>query len=248
MPVPGSITNLFFNNYGASNEQNLLEDLITESISIYGIDFHYLPKTYNNIDDLYLQDDIPSFNSAIQICLYVRSYDGFSGEGSFMSKFGLEIRDQITFTISKRIFENEIGERFELARPREGDLIYYPLNKKLFEIKYVENKPVHYPLGILPTYDLFCELYEYSNERFNTGIPEIDDITEKLSTNLYDYAMKSDAGAPLKTDQGHLILSDKYNLDVIDPIENNSEIVNEANGIIDFSESNPFSENWPENL
>lgn len=247
MPSSGSITNVFFENYDYSPEQSLLEDLIIESISIYGLDFYYLPRTLNNLDKVYLQDDISTYNQAIQIAMYVTNVEGFQGEGSFMSKFGIEIRDQITFTIAKRVFDDEIGRPYSLLRPNESDLIYYPLNNKVFQIKYVENKPIHYPLGILPVYNVFCELFEYSNEQFNTGIPEIDSIQKNLSTNIYDYALKDQNGKALVDEQGNIIVGPGFNLDVIDPLEDNTELKQESD-VLDFSEEDPFAENWPENL
>jgi hypothetical protein len=235
-------TSVFFNNYNAASEQFLLEDLIVESIQIYGIDFYYLPRTLNNLDPLYLQDDISTYERAFQIEMYVKNYEGFEGDGSFMSQFGLEIRDRMTFTISKRVFDNKIGHELSIIRPRESDLIFYPLNQKLFQIKYVENKPIHYPLGSLPSYDLFCELYEYSNERFITGIDEIDIIQKTLSTNVYDYALLNDEGKVLMTDDGRVIVTNKYQENVIDPIADNITIGEEAADIIDFTETNPFGE------
>ena len=125
-------TNQYFNNYNASNEQTILEDLIIESIKTYGQDMIYLPRHNENPDNLYGTSDIVSFSDYYPIEMYLTSVDGFAGDGDFMSKFGLEIRDQIVLSISRKRFLEELPS---ISRPREGDLIYFPLNEKCFEIK-----------------------------------------------------------------------------------------------------------------
>lgn len=236
-------TNFYFNNYQNSQEQTLLENLIIESIKIYGEDMYYLPRTLNNKDELYGTDDSSSYDEAILVELYIKNVDGFGGDGSFMSKFGLEIRDQVTFTIAKRVFEDEIGIARNLIRPREGDCIYFPLNRKVFQIKYVDNKPIYYPLGALQMYDLTCELFEYSGESFNTGIPEIDDIQDKLSLNIFDYGVLTQDNFMLATEDGDYIVNEEFTIDEIDPDSDNEDIQTEALEFLDFSERDPFSEN-----
>lgn len=172
-------TNFYFNNFQSSQEQTLIEDLIIESIKIYGLDVYYLPRTVVGNDAIFREDDISKFEDAIQLEVYVKNVDGFAGEGDFLSKFGLEIRDEITLTIAKRVYEDEVFYRNyggSSGRPEEGDLIYLPFNQKLFQIKFVEHEAVFYQMGALQTYDLVCELYEYSDESINTDISVIDDI------------------------------------------------------------------------
>lgn len=236
-------TNFYFNNFQNSQEQLLLENLIIESIKIYGEDMYYLPRTLNNRDELYGADDSSSYDEAILVELYIKNVDGFGGDGSFMSKFGLEIRDQVTFTIAKRVFEDEIGIARDFIRPREGDCIYFPLNRKIFQIKYVDNKPIYYPLGALQMYDLTCELFEYSGEQFNTGIPEIDDIQDKLSLNIFDYGVLTQDNFMLATEDGDYLVLETYNIETIDPNADNEFIEKEALEFLDFSERDPFSEN-----
>jgi hypothetical protein len=236
-------TNFYFNNFQNSQEQLLLESLIIESIKIYGEDMFYLPRTLNNKDEVYGTDDNSSYDEAILVELYIKNVDGFGGDGSFMSKFGLEIRDQVTLTIAKRVFEDEIGIARDFIRPREGDCIYFPLNRKIFQIKYVDNKPIYYPLGALQMFDLTCELFEYSGEQFNTGIPEIDDIQDKLSLNIYDYGVLTEDNFMLATEDGDYIVMETFNMNTIDPNADNDFIENEASQFLDFSERDPFSEN-----
>src|SRR5210317_2210389 len=169
-------TNVYFNNYDYAPEQTLYEDLVIESIKIYGHDVKYIPRVLNNFDELYTEDTISSFEKAIDIEMYVKSVDGFTGDGVFLSKYGLEIRDEVTFTVAKRRFERQItGTDPSRNVPKEGDLIYFPLNKKPFQIKFVDYKPFFYQHGKLQTYDRVCELFEYSSEVFNTGNTEIDE-------------------------------------------------------------------------
>lgn len=180
-------TNFYFNNFTNSQEQHLIEDLVTESIKIYGHDVYYLPRTLVARDSLYNQDDLSTFDSAYLVDMYIKNVEGFEGEGDLFQRFGVEIRDQITFVISQRTFDLEISGATSLIRPNEGDLIFLPLNNKPFEIKFVEHEAVFYQMGSLQTYEMTCELYEYSGERFNTGITSIDNI-ENLnapSTQIY---------------------------------------------------------------
>lgn len=235
-------TNVFFNNFQASGEQDILESLIVESIKIYGEDCYYLPRTLGSPDDMLNEDDTSYYNKAIMVELYIKSVDGFEGDGNFLSKFGLEIRDQVTFTMAKRTFDNEIGMSENFVRPREGDLIYFPLNQKLFQITFVNNKPMFYPLGTLPAYDLTCQLFEYSNEVFNTGIPEVDDIQEKLSTNIYDYSVMDEEGNLMLTEDGDYMVTEEYDIEEMDPFADNDTFESEGDAILDFTERDPFSE------
>jgi len=235
-------SNFYFNNFQSSQEQTLLENLIIESIKIYGQDMLYVPRKLNNKNEVYGEDDISTYENAYMIELYIKNIDGFAGDGNFMSKFGLEIRDQVTFTVARRSFELEISTQGDYDRPREGDLIYFPLNRKLFQIKYVDNKTMFYTLGTLPVYDLVCELFEYSSEQFNTGIPEIDDIQDKLSTNIFDYAIFTEDSFALMTEDGNYIVNETYKIGTIDGNADNDSIENEAIGFLDFTEKDPFSE------
>lgn len=180
-------TNFYFNNFTNSQEQILIDDLVTESIKIYGHDLYYCPRTLVARDTLYNQDDLSSFDSAYLVEMYIKNVEGFEGEGDLFQRFGVEIRDQITFVISQRVYDEEISVATSTTRPREGDIIFLPLNNKPFEIKFVEHEAVFYQMGALQTYELTCELFEYSGERFNTGITAIDNI-ENLnapSTQIY---------------------------------------------------------------
>lgn len=175
--------NYYFENFENSMEQSLIEDLVIESIKIYGIDAWYIPRTLVGKDDILNEDDLSTFNEAYMAEMYIKSVDGFEGEGDFLSKFGLEIRDSVTLTIARRTYEDEVGTyRTSNTRPMEGDLIYLPLNKKIFEIQHVEHESIFYQMGSLQMYDLRAELFEYSGERFRTGQNFIDSKFDGLNT------------------------------------------------------------------
>ncbi len=240
-------TSTFFNNFGSVQEQDLLDDLITESIRIYGIDLYYIPRILISYDSIYGEDDISEYQTAIPIEMYIKNVDGFEGEGVFLSKFGLEIRDQVSFTVSRRRFEQYVGTAASIVRPNEGDLIYYPLNKKAFQIRFVNYLPVHYPLGALQTWDLTCELFEYSNEKFSTGIAEIDELQTKFSTDLLEYSLVDENGNYIVDEHGNYFTDETYVLsDILPGGADNEPIQTEqdANNLIDWSEVDPFSEGF----
>lgn len=240
--MSSGVQNFFFNNFQSSQEQNLLEDLIIEAISIYGLDCYYVPRKINNLDKLYYTDDQSSYTDAFLVALYVENIDGYAGDGNFMSKFGLEIRDQITMSIPIKTFNSEIGALTAQLRPNEGDIIYFPLHKKCFQIKFVDKFEMYFQLGKLYTYKLTCELFEYSNEKFNTGIPEIDAIQVKFDTNIVDWAVRTEDGLNLLTEDGDYVVSEKYVLENIDATTENVDIQQESAAFIDFSEADPFAE------
>ena len=179
--------NVFFNNFANSQEQKLIEDLTIESIGIYGVEAYYLNKTYGDYDYLYGEDDLGTFSDYYTVPMYINSVEGFGGEGDFLSKFGVEQRDTMTMSVARWTFEQEVGNesKANIARPREGDVIYFPLNKKLYTINFVEHEPVFYQMGALQFYELRLEMFEYSGERLNTGLYEIDKLETRRSMDTF---------------------------------------------------------------
>lgn len=215
-------TNQFFQNYEFFNEQQLIDDLVIESIQIYGVDTFYLNRTTDNFDNIINEDSVSIFNRAHQMEMYIKSVDGFEGEGDFLSKFGLQIRDQVTFSVAIRTFEKFVTRlNTEITVPREGDLVYMPMNDKFFKIMHLEHESVFYQTGALQVYDLKCELFEYSNERFETGIENIDLHYEQYNTTE---------------------ITDLETLKNNDVIAKNFFYEEEGDNLIDFSETDPFSE------
>jgi hypothetical protein len=242
-------TNLYFNNYAFTGEQNLIENLIIESIRIYGIEVFYLPRTLVKEDNLFGEDVLSKFEFAYPVEMYIKSVDGFSGDGDFLSKFGLEIRDEMVLTVSRRRFGEEIAiedstptnEDQGIARPAEGDLIYFPLNGKIFQVKFVEHEAIFYQMGSLQTYDLTLELWEYSHEELNTGIAEIDGIEDAFSGVKQNLEVLAEDGNRLVFETGDGIIQEEYRIENTDPQANNEFFQGNVD-FIDFSEINPFSE------
>lgn len=215
-------TNVFFSNYSFFNEQQLIDDLVIESIQIFGVDTYYVTRTSGAFDHIMNEDRLTIFDAAYQMDMYVKSVDGFQGEGDFLSKFGLQIRDQATFTVAFRTFERFATRNDpSLIRPKEGDLIYMPMNNKFFKIMFVEHESVFYQTGALQVYDLKCELFEYSNERFETGVEDVDQHYANFKTDDIEN------------------LEDMFD---VDPIAKNIFYEEKGNDIIDFTEIDPFSE------
>ena len=278
-------TNKYFNNFNYAREQDLLEDLAIESIKIYGHTFKYIPRTIVEKDDLFGESVLSKFDSAADLEMYVKNTEGFDGDGDFLSKFGLEIRDSMTLTVARKRYDQirtekvstEVGfniimedgdnnapsrryltgnhetESLELEaatadgyditnnRPTEGDLIYMPLMDKLFEIKFVEHEDLFYQTGRLQTYDLRCEMFEYSSERLDTGITEIDSVEDELSADILFNEFLLEDGTVWKSEDGGSIMQE-YTIETNDKQAVNTFYDAEADSVIDFSENNPFSE------
>ena len=174
-------TNVFF-NHAVSTEQQLYEDLVVESLRLYGHEVFYLPREVVEEDTILNEDVQSKYGDAYSVEMYIENTDGFEGEGDLMSKFGIQVRDQATFVISLRSWERFISLDSNLAtsfRPNEGDLIYFPLSGSMFEIKFVEHEDPFYQVGKLFVFKMTCELFEYSQEDFDTGIGDIDLIEDE---------------------------------------------------------------------
>tara|TARA_Y100000816_G_scaffold291988_1_gene285285 strand:+ start:732 stop:1604 length:873 start_codon:yes stop_codon:yes gene_type:complete len=185
-------TNQYFKQKVRS-EQQLFEDLVIESLQMFGQDVYYLPREIVNKDKIFL-DDVPSrFSDAYKVEMYIENTEGFEGEGDLFTKFGVELRDQATFIVSRKRWVQLVGKRLEVAnfRPREGDLIYLPMSESMFEIRRVETETPFYQLKDLPTFRLQCELFEYSGEDFDTGIDTIQDVETEGS---FKYNLSLDSG------------------------------------------------------
>ena len=216
-------TNFYFNNFGSSQEQNLIEDLVIESIKIYGHEVWYCSRTIVSEEEVFAEDELASFRNAYSIEMYIKNVEGFEGEGDFLSKFGLQIRDRITFTVSRRSFTEEVTG---LVRPREGDMIFFPLNSKGYVIRFVEHEAIFYQMGSLQTFDIVCELFEYNQETFATGVDIIDDTYNDLS-----FAMANNTQQVTQ-----------FNISTIDKQAQNELFETKGDDILDFTEINPFSE------
>lgn len=224
-------TNPYFNHLTYTATQDLHEDLLIESIKQFGMDVIYLPRTLVDIDSLWGEAAREQFNSGFAIEMYLNNVEGFEGNGDLLSKFGLEIRDQSTFWVSKKRFQeeventdttgltlNQIDQETELSEyaPREGDLIYLPMNGNYFQIMFVEREQMFYPQGKLMVYELRTELFERSTETFNTGNTLLDGIETTYPVS---------------------------NTETFQP-DDTTEFGIGRDNIFDFSEDNPFSEDF----
>jgi hypothetical protein len=198
-------TNVYF-SHGTKNEQYLVEDLIIESLRIYGQEVYYIPRTLVSKDNVLGEDRLSEFKSAFPVEMYFENIDNFGGQGAFIQKFGLMMEQSATLVVARRRWEQFIG-RYGVttipSRPCEGDLIYFPLSKGLFEVKFVQHQDPFYQLGKLYVYKLQVELFQYSSERIDTGVKPIDafETLKTFTTNI----TRTESGSIVKvniTNQG----------------------------------------------
>ena len=183
-------TNQFFRSsyQSTARDQKLHESLIIEAIQIHGIDCNYLPRDYVNFDKLFGEDQSSKFDSVYAVEFYLKNVDGFGGDDKFLSKFGLEVRDEVTLVVARKRFIEEVtANETDVVRPREGDLIQLPkeldARERLFEISYVSNDEIFYQLGTLQTWEIRCTVFSQAGEEFETGVDSIDAYDEDFYIN-----------------------------------------------------------------
>jgi hypothetical protein len=181
--------NPYFRDY--SGEQNVAEDLTVEAIKATGRDMVYIPRNILTKDDLFGESKLSKFENGYEIEMYISSVDGFEGEGDVLSQYGIQIKDRVELIVSRRRFQEEITSYEGIDRPQEGDIIYFPLSKTLFEINFVEHENPFYQLGKLFTYKLSCEVYTLTiQDEIETGIEDIDTVEDERK----DYMIKLNLG------------------------------------------------------
>ena len=207
---------------GSPGEQFLVQDLINEQLKIYGVDVYYLPRKIFKTDNIIREIQSSKFDDVFMLEAYINNYDGYAPDSDIMTKFGLRLKNEISLTISRERYEEFIAPFLEgissgiregritdydfadlITRPKEGDLIYFPLGERLFEIKRVESEKPFYQLGSNYTYELSCELYEYENELIDTNIEQVDNTVEDegyiTSLTLVGSAITASATASIGT-------------------------------------------------
>ena len=249
-------TNVYFDT-GTTSEQRLYEDLIIEQLKIYGQDVYYLPRKIANKDTIFGEDPASSFDDSYIIEMYVDNVDGYMGEQEIIKKFGLELRDDIVFTLSKLRWETLIKNNSDLTadRPQEGDLVYFPSTNAFFEIQFVEHEQPFYQQSALPVYKLSCTRFEYSSERLDTGISTIDSVETSLSTDTmqFQFSLENETGSfVLESSIGAIDYLINEDFTMADQATNDQGQIFEtqagtntsstADDILDFSERNPFGE------
>jgi hypothetical protein len=200
---------------GSFGEQRLIQELINEQLKIYGIEVTYIPRKFVRKQTIIEEIQSSKFDDNFLLEAYLNNYDGYSGAGDIMTKFGVSVRDEVSLVVSRERFEDFIAPFLEgfddseievFDRPREGDLVYFPLGKRLFEVKFVEHEKPFYQLGKNYVYELQCELFEYEDEVLDTDIDEIDEVLEDKGyiVDLSMYASGTTATATATIGTGYI--------------------------------------------
>ena len=242
-------TNFYFQSgipMGKRSESLLHEDLIIECLKIYGFDCYYIPRVAVNRDLILSEDPTNKYEDAFPLEAYLENTTGFGGT-DLLSKFGVEIQDTATFIIARRRWEQSVGRKKAsvlVNRPAEGDLLYFPVTKSFFEIKYVEVKDPFFQVGKLYVYKLECELFQYSHENINTEIREIDEIEDKINQGVDVFALELEDSTPflLETDRPSELLIETFDINTTDKNAQNDDFDTNISDILDFTERNPFGE------
>ena len=245
---------------GSTEEQRLYEDLIIEGLKIYGQDIYYLPRSLVNQDIILGEDTLSRFRTAHIVEMYMETTEGFAGEQEIINKFGLEIREDTTFMVSKRRWQDAVDSVHTLikdGRPNEGDIIYMPLMNSFFEIQFVQDQEPFFQLGQLPVYKLVCTRWEYSSEQIDTGVGDIDSAEDQYSLDqlAHQFTLENEVGSILlendsASDEKNYLLLETYALQTQSTYANNNDLDTEAgfdtsstaDDILDFTERNPFGE------
>ena len=252
-------TSVYFDK-GTNSEQTLYENLIIEQLKVFGHDVYYLPRTLIKEDTLFGEDVLSKFDDAYGIEMFMEQVEGYGGEKELVSKFGLEIRDEATFVVSRRRWISLIGADSNLivsSRPNEGDLIYFPLMKSFFEIQFVEDQEPFFQLNNLPVYKLQVTRFEYSSEPISTGVTEIDAKADArtLDQLAHQVSLEAETGSILLENdtadgESNYMILETYKIETQEPYADNITFDSEAgyttsvltDDIIDFTERNPFGE------
>jgi len=244
-------TNFYFqsgNTSGTTAEQRLIEDLIIESLKIYGHDVYYLPRTLVDEDEIFDEDTLSKFTQAYPLEMYLENVDGYEGEGDLFTRFGIEIRDQATFVVARRRWQEMVQTTdgiFQLdTRPVEGDLLYFEKTNSLFEIRLVQFQDPFYQAGKLYVFKLQCELFEYSSEVIDTGITKLDAIYTDENIDMLVHQFKLETGDLFLLEDSSSLILESYSSDTDAARTDGADFqeFNDLEGIIDFSEVNPFGE------
>ena len=245
-------TNFYFQSgdtSGTTAEQRLVEDLVVESLKIYGHDIYYMPRSFVNRDTIFDEDELSKFEQAYPLEMYLENTEGFEGDGELFQRFGIEIRDQATFVMARRRWDdmvNTSGGTFvgEGSRPMEGDLLFFPKTRSLFEIKFVQFQDPFYQLGKIYVFKMVCELFEYSSEAIDTGLAGIDQLEDDNTVDqlLFELVLE-DASGTLQLEDGGSLIKEDYAIKPSVAGDNADFLAQEtATNILDFTESNPFGD------
>lgn len=236
---------------GTSSEQTLIEDLIIESLKIYGQDIYYIPRTLIAKDPVLGEDVLSTFTNAYDIEMYFEDVDDFQGQGTFLQKFGIEVEKSATLVVARRRWQQLVGVHGTTRipdRPAEGDLVYYPMTKKLFEVRFVEHEDPFYQIGKLYVYKLRIETFQYASERLDTGIAAIDNIETRYTyddVNVAEQIFLEDGSTiELELNADAWFVLESFVQDIPEDYTDGKtyDTISTSTSLIDFDESNPFGE------
>lgn len=253
-------TNRYLQDQGFFVESDLINSITVESIQWGGINVQYIPRTFVDLDLMYGEDVLSQFDTVIPIEVYLENVSGWEGESQFISKFGLEVRDGASLVMSRTRFIESVvpflpEDRKNKLRPLEGDLLYYPIARALFEIKFVEDEDPFYQTGQRFVWKLSVEKFRYNSEKFNTGDEFIDSkFGDLLNRDRINNTISLQTGFKLKLQNGGNLLRSFYDEDSVrnglnDGNEilsygDNAEIKKRFLDIAEFSEDNPFGDKF----
>ena len=209
-------TNVYFDT-GTRPEQTLYEDLMIEQLKIYGQDVFYIPRTLVKEDNLFGEDTLSKFGDAYLIEMYFENVEGYEGEKEIMSKFGLQMNEDVTFVVARRRFEQLVSHDSNLivkTRPNEGDLVYFPKVKKIFEITFLDHDDPFYQVHNVPAFKLKCKTFEYSSEDLDTGITEIDAIETDNSLDMLSFQITMEQATTTTFNEGLELEDGTGNIDL----------------------------------
>lgn len=231
------------NGIGNRSEQDLLESINAEAIQIAGIEMYYLPRTLNKLDKLFLEDTLSSFVKCYPIEMYMENVNGFDGQ-DMMAKFGLSFNSSATLLVSRMRWQDAVGRSGEVMlpnRPCEGDLIYFPLTRSMFEIKKADIFNSFYELGKLYNYKLTVELFQYSAELIDTKVPEIDNVRFPFGNmDEESYALLDEYGVDMLDENGKSLTGNDYTMETVNAQSDNDYFQENNTNVIQFDVNNPF--------
>jgi hypothetical protein len=268
--------NRYWNNFNHSQTQRFVEDLIIESVKIYGLQVYYIPQTVTNLDELFGENPLASFDQATQFEVHIKNPDGYGGT-QLMSKFGFEVQQTMSFYVPKRRFlqamTNKLAmengwnlqlEDADLTRamssssyqldedpgsnpfslnytaPKAGDMLFFPFGNRLFKINFTDDDEIFWPMGTNPVYTMDCEIYDYSHEKLNTGIADIDNIESQYSGNALDFEYLLESGDRILDEDGSSFVNETYNPNASDVNADQSIFTDMVSDVVDWSDKSPF--------
>jgi len=245
-----STVNKYFSSgksVGSVGEQNLLENLIIESIKIFGEEVWYIPRTSVKPDIILGEDVLSQFTGIFPIEAFLNNIEGWGGNGELMTKFGIQVQDEATFIISRRRWMESVSLQTDniilSTRPDEGSLIYFPKTQAFFEITFVDHLNPFYQLNKFYIFSMQCSMFRYSSESISTGNAEVDQHALDNSLNQLDYILTGQNNLPILDQLGNPIITQEFDSRTPQPTPNDGQdLKTETKTLIATDEKNLFGE------